>query len=80
VPESGQEPTGNILDNPEVGGEEEHDEDEAGDEGGGEEPAEQVQHHRHALEEQVQEDHQAVGGPATPLQHNPDKSRKVLAD
>ncbi len=57
MPESREQAPRHILYNPEVRGEQEHDEYEAGNEGGGEEPAEQVEHQRHKLEEQVEEDH-----------------------
>ncbi len=57
VPESREQAPRHILDNPKVCGEKQHDEYEAGNEGGGEEPAEQVEHQRHQLEEQVEEDH-----------------------
>ena len=80
LPEPGEQAAGDILNNPEVGGQEEHDEDKAGHEGGGEEPAKQVEHHRQHLEQQVQEDDQTVGGPATPLQHQPTIKKTVPQD
>ncbi len=72
MPESREQAPRHILDNPEVRREQEHDEYEAGNEGGGEEPAEQVEHQGHQLEEQVEEDDQAVGGPAPLLHHQPE--------
>ena len=71
MPESRQEAPRHILHYPEVGREEAHDQDEAGNEGGGDKPAEEVQPNRHQLEEQVEEDHEAVGGAASSLHHQP---------
>ena len=53
IPESSQKPAGDILDDPEICGEEEGDHDKAGDEGGGEEPTEHVQGQWHHLEHEV---------------------------
>jgi len=72
VPETREQASRHILDDPEVSGEEDHDEYEAGDEGGGEEPAEDVEHQGHQLEEEVEEDDQAVGRTTSSLQHQPE--------
>ena len=54
IPESSQKPAGDILDDPEICGEEEGDHDKTGDEGGGEEPTEHVQGQWHHLEHEVE--------------------------
>ena len=65
-PEPGQKPPGHVLDDPEVGGEEQDDDDEGGDEGM---EADEVEEEGRELEDGVEEKDKAVGGTAHPLSH-----------
>ena len=56
-PESSEEPAGDVLDDPEVRGQEEGGDNEAGDEGGREGPTEQIQSQRRELDNRYMYDH-----------------------